>query len=190
MFDPVYLTAVHNAWDLAKKVDNYVPYLETTGEAAKTALKCCLLYPCYPAPPMIMLTEGYSDYTGKGDVKTRLIFKDERSPFARLCGYKKGEFNIYEDGKYFGKVKYEKGCCSKNFYRFEDAEGIMVSKMKLKGTCNETLEKCCCCPCCWIACCTCKTCKTKPISRTLAPTWKSRVEVYAKVREKKQTLPT
>ena len=109
---------------------------------------------------------------------------------AKLCGYKKGEFNIYEDGKYFGKVKYEKGCCSKNFYRFEDAEGIMVSKMKLKGTCNETLEKCCCCPCCWIACCTCKNCKTKPISRTLAPTWKSRVEVYAKVREKKQTLPT
>ena len=63
-FDPVYVTAVHNAWDLAKRLDSWVPYLETTGEAAKTALKCCL-YPCYPAPPMIMLTRVL-DYTGKG----------------------------------------------------------------------------------------------------------------------------
>jgi hypothetical protein len=56
----------------------------------------------------------------------------------------------------------------------------MVSKMKLKPTYNETMETCCCCPCCWLACCTCKCCRAKPLTRTLAPTWQSRVEVYAK----------
>ena len=197
------------AWDQAKTLDSYVPYLEKIGEATKTGVKCCLLYPCFPKMPMIMLTEGFADYTGKGgeygalyrkflhhvqmfhthpnymypcrlsttpphthtlaymylptsldytDVKTRLVIKDERTFFARICGLKKGEFTVYEDGAFLGKFRYEKGCCSKKYYRFEDSDGIMVAKMKLKPWLSESLEKFCCCPCCWYACCTCKCC--------------------------------
>jgi len=94
--DPVYSAQIDQMWKAAKDIDSNVPYLEKLGELGKTGVKCCLLYPCFPVPPMTLLMEGFSDFTGKGDVKKRVIIKDNRSGCSKVLGYKKGHYDVFE----------------------------------------------------------------------------------------------
>ena len=209
--DPTVVQPINEGWSALKEIDEVlggftcdnIQPLKQLGDCTDTSFKLCLCIPCCESPATSLVFDGQTDYilnkpAGlKGlpfgpKVKTveSLFITDERSRCQRLCGCKKGKWTIYHGNTVVAKVlKGKKPCTCAGYYKMVDADGVLLSRIKISPTfcecLTQTCRKCtcqCCCLCRLCDCIRCKCCRTKPYLRIQAPTRKEEMMVRFKRR--------